>query len=166
MPSQSIRLHAALTHRFRVALDPFRSSFFASNGSVLPSRRRLRRVELPVARLDAASPLVPGNRGAAMVRTSALACRSDFLLCLASCEGKNLIVEAQRAALAASGFCGRSALEPARSPRSGRFRRQHPGRNHQRRCRARRRRRGAQYFLETLRSRRANNPGANCRSAV
>src|SRR6516165_4716228 len=93
--------------------DPFCSSFFASNRSVVLRRRRLRRVELPVALLDAASPLVPGNRGADMVRTSALACRSDFLLCLASCQGKNLIVEAQRAALAASGFYGRSALEPS-----------------------------------------------------
>ena len=127
-PRSSIRLLAAVTHRFRVVLDPFRSSFFASNRSVLLRRRRLRRVELPVALLDAASPLVPGNRGADMVRTSALASRSDFLLCLASCQGKNLIVEAQRAALAASGFYGRSALEPARSPRSGRFRRLHRGR--------------------------------------
>ena len=60
---------------------------------VLLRSRRLRGVELPVALLDAASPLVPGNRGADMVRASALACSGDFLLRLAGCQGKNLIVE-------------------------------------------------------------------------
>jgi hypothetical protein len=59
-------------------------------------------IELPIALFDAASPLVSGNRGADMVRASALACSGDFLLRLAGCQGKNLIVEARRAAAAAS----------------------------------------------------------------
>jgi hypothetical protein len=56
---------------------------------------RLRSVELPVALLDAPSPLVPGNRGADMVRASPFACGSNFLLRLASCQGKNLIAQAR-----------------------------------------------------------------------
>ena len=40
--------------------------------------------------LNAASSFVPGNRGADMIRASALACCGDFLLRLASCQGKNL----------------------------------------------------------------------------
>jgi hypothetical protein len=59
-------------------------------------------IELPIALFDAAGPLVPGNRGADMVRASALACSGDFLLRLAGCQGKNLIVEARRVADAAS----------------------------------------------------------------
>jgi hypothetical protein len=41
-----------------------------------------------------------------MVRTSALACSGDFLLRLAGCQGKHLIAEARRTALAASGVFG------------------------------------------------------------
>jgi len=63
---------------------------------------RLYGIELPIARFDAASPLVSGNRGADMVRASILTCSGDFLLRLAGCQGKNLIVEARRAAAAAS----------------------------------------------------------------
>jgi hypothetical protein len=48
-------------------------------------------VELPVAFFEAASPLVPGNGGADMVRASSLACSGDFLLRLAGCQGKDLI---------------------------------------------------------------------------
>jgi hypothetical protein len=70
-------------------------------------------VELPVALFDAASPLVSGNGGADMVWTSPLACSGDLLLRLAACQGKDLIAEARRAALAASRFRGRSA--PARA---------------------------------------------------
>ena len=47
--------------------------------------RRLRGVELPVALLDAARPLMPGNDDADMVRASPLACSGDFLLRLAGC---------------------------------------------------------------------------------
>ena len=63
---------------------------------------RLCGIEPPIALFDAAGPLVPGNRGADMVRASARACSCDFLLRLAGCQGKNLIVEARRAAAAAS----------------------------------------------------------------
>jgi hypothetical protein len=56
---------------------------------------RLRGIELPVALFDAASPLVPGNGGADMVRASPLACSGDFLLRLAACQGKDLITEAR-----------------------------------------------------------------------
>jgi hypothetical protein len=45
---------------------------------------------------------ISGNRGADMVRANALACSGDFLLRLASCQGKNLIVEVRRAAAADS----------------------------------------------------------------
>ncbi len=55
--------------------------------------RRPYGVELFVALFDAASPLVPGNRGADMVRASALACSSDFLLRLAGCQSKNPIAQ-------------------------------------------------------------------------
>jgi hypothetical protein len=59
-------------------------------------------VEPPVALFDAASALVPGNRRADMVRPSALACSGDFLLRLAGCQGKDLVVEARRASLTAA----------------------------------------------------------------
>ena len=65
----------------------------ASDRHALLGSRRLRGVELPVALLDAASPLVPGNRGADMVRASSFACSGDFLLRLAGCQGQNLIVD-------------------------------------------------------------------------
>jgi hypothetical protein len=74
----------------------------------LSDRGALRRVgrrcgvELPVALFEAASPLVPGNGGADMVRAGRFACSGDFLLRLAGCQGKDPIAEGQRAALATS----------------------------------------------------------------
>jgi len=44
---------------------------------VLLRSSRLCGIELPIALFDAAGPLVPGNRGADMVRASALACSGD-----------------------------------------------------------------------------------------
>src|SRR5690242_5076173 len=79
-----------------------------SDRGALLGPRRLRGVELAVALFDAASPLVPGNDDTDMVRASPLACSSDFLLRLATCQGKNLFAEARRAALVTSWFCGRS----------------------------------------------------------
>src|SRR5215471_4770545 len=64
-----------------------------SDRRVLLRSHRLRGVELPVALFDAARPFVPGNGPADMVWASAFACRSDFLLCLAGCQGKDLIAE-------------------------------------------------------------------------
>src|SRR6202171_6363914 len=88
-----------------------RRSFFilASERGALLRLRLLRRVELPITLLDAASPLVPGNDNADMVRASPLACSGDFLLRLAGCQSKDLLAEGGRGALAASWFCGRSA---------------------------------------------------------
>jgi hypothetical protein len=54
---------------------------------------RLRRVELPVALFDAASPLEAGNGCADMIRASSLACGGDFLLRLALCQSKHLITK-------------------------------------------------------------------------
>ena len=71
-----------------------------SDHGALLRPRRLRGVELPVALFDAASPLVPGNGAADMVRANPLACSGDFLLRLAACQGKDLIAEARRVALA------------------------------------------------------------------
>jgi hypothetical protein len=62
-----------------------------SDRGALLGRRRLHDVELPVAPFDAASPLMPGNDDADMVRASALARSGDFLLRLAGCQGKDLI---------------------------------------------------------------------------
>src|SRR5215471_12524033 len=70
------------------------------SGTAAPGR--LCGIELPIALCDAAGPLVSGNRGADMVRASTFACSGDFLLRLAGCQGKNLIVKAQRGAAAAS----------------------------------------------------------------
>jgi hypothetical protein len=67
-----------------------------------------------VALFDAASPLVPGDDDANMVRASALACSGDFLLRFAGCQGKDLIPQRRRAALA-SRFSGCSALAPPSS---------------------------------------------------
>jgi hypothetical protein len=72
---------------------------------------RWRRVSL--ALFDVAGALVPGNGGADMIWASALACSGDFLLRLAACQGKDLIAEARRAALAVSWFRRRRALAPA-----------------------------------------------------
>jgi hypothetical protein len=73
-----------------------------SDRGALHRTRRLRGVELPVALFDAASPLVPGNDDTDMVRASPLARSGDFLLRLAGCQGKDLIPEGRRSALAAS----------------------------------------------------------------
>src|SRR4051812_7626078 len=62
-----------------------------SHRGALLRPRRLRGVELPFALFEAASPLVPGNGGADMVRASPLACGGDFLLRLTGCQGKDLI---------------------------------------------------------------------------
>ena len=73
-----------------------------SDRGALCRPRRLRGVELAIALFDAASPLVPGNGGANMVRASLLACNGDFLLRLAVCQGKDLIGQGGRGVLAAS----------------------------------------------------------------
>ena len=62
-----------------------------SDRGVLLRSHRLRGVELPLALFDAAGPFVPCNGPADMVWASAFACRSDFLLCLAGCQGKDPI---------------------------------------------------------------------------
>ena len=74
---------------------------------------RLHGVEPPVTLFDAASPLVPGNRGADMVRARALAYSSDFLRRLAGCQSKDLIAQVRRAAPGAGWYCGRGAPAPA-----------------------------------------------------
>jgi hypothetical protein len=74
----------------------------ASDRGALLRPRRLRGVELPIALFDTASPLVPGNDAADMVRTRPLACSGDFLLRPAGCKGKDLISEGRRGALGAS----------------------------------------------------------------
>ena len=56
--------------------DPFGSGqrfFCGVRPRGAAASRRLHGVELPIALFDAASPFVPGNRGADMVRASALA---------------------------------------------------------------------------------------------
>jgi hypothetical protein len=70
-----------------------RSFIVKSDRGGLLRPRRPYGVELFVALFDAASPLVPGNGGADMVRASALACSGDFLLRLADCQSKNPIVQ-------------------------------------------------------------------------
>jgi len=50
-----------------------RCSFLSSDCDALLRSSRLCGIELPIALFDAAGPLVPGNRGADMVRASALA---------------------------------------------------------------------------------------------
>jgi hypothetical protein len=50
--------------------------------------------ELPITLLDPASPFVPGNGDADMVRANPRARGGDFLLRLARCQGKDLIAEA------------------------------------------------------------------------
>ena len=72
-----------------------------SHRGALHRLHRLPGVELPVALFDAASSLEAGNGCADMVRASFLECSGDFLLRLAGCQGKNLIVEARRFAAAA-----------------------------------------------------------------
>src|SRR5260370_2139480 len=86
-----------------------------SDHGALLRPRRLRGVELPVALFDAASQLVPGNGAADMVRANPLACSGDFLLRLAACQGKDLIAEARRAAVADNCFRGFGPCAPPRS---------------------------------------------------
>src|ERR1700730_13812927 len=101
-PGRPIGIGETQTHR-SAPLGAGRRSFYpASDRDALLGPARLCGIELPIALFDAAGPLVSGNRGADMVRASALACSGDFLLRLAGCQGKNLIVEARRAAAAAS----------------------------------------------------------------
>src|SRR4029077_745752 len=83
-----------------------------SDRGVLLRSGRLRGVELPVTLLDSAGPLVPGKGSANMVGASALACSGDFLLHLASCQGKDLVSEVRQTALAASWFRDRGARAP------------------------------------------------------
>ena len=79
-----------------------RRFFLTSNrgGSLRPCCAR--GVEFAVALLDSASPLVPGNSDADMVWTNPFSCGGNFLLCLARCQGKDLIAEAWRTAIDAS----------------------------------------------------------------
>ena len=88
-----------------------RCVFVESDCGALLGSCRVRRVELPIALLDSAGALVSGNGDADMVRANPLACGGDFLLRLASCQGKDLIAEAWRAAIDASRFrrCGAPA---------------------------------------------------------
>ena len=74
----------------------------ASDRSALFCSGRLRGVELSIPLFDAAGPPMPGYGGADVVRASALARSGDLRLRLAVSQGKNLIIEAQRATLAAS----------------------------------------------------------------
>ena len=60
--------------------DPFGSGqrfFCGVRPRGAAASRRLHGVELPIALFDAASPFVPGDRGADMVRASALATRAS-----------------------------------------------------------------------------------------
>src|ERR1700730_14536734 len=100
-------------------VDPGSFSFVRLRRWVPPYR--LRGVELSIPLFDTAGPLVPGNRGADVVRASPLACGGDFLLRLAGCQGTDLIGEARRAALAASWFRRRTARAPACSRLSSRI---------------------------------------------
>ena len=84
-----------------------------SGRGVLLGSYRLRGVELPTAFLDPASPLVPGDGDADMVRASPRACSSNFLLRLAGCQGKDLIAEALRSPVAGSCSRGRATRAPA-----------------------------------------------------
>src|SRR6516165_7369481 len=86
---------------------------------------RLHGVKLSVPLFDMTGRLVPGNRGADMARASPLACGGDFLPRLAGCQGKDLIAEARRAALAASWFSpcsgGEKVSEPGRHADGGKL---------------------------------------------
>ena len=77
---------------FRLLSGPAGASVVSDRGALF-GFSRVRRVQLSVALLDAASPLVPGNRGADMVWAGVLACSGDFLLRLTGCQGKDLIAE-------------------------------------------------------------------------
>src|SRR5215472_13486599 len=100
-----------LKYRLSLSVGAKRCVFVGSVYSALLGSCRVRRIELPIALLDSARPLVSGDGDADMVRANPLACGGDFLLRLASCQGKDLIAEAWRAAIDASRFrrCGASA---------------------------------------------------------
>src|SRR3984893_9127540 len=74
----SVRPHGGLSRPALIFIP------VSERGALLHPRRQ-RGGQLPVALLDAARPLVPGNDDADMVRASPLACRGDFLLRLAGC---------------------------------------------------------------------------------
>src|SRR5712671_2383015 len=103
----------------RFGVGPAFFSIPVSDRGALRRLSRLRGVELPLALFNAASPLVSGKGHANMVWASAFACGGDLLLRLAGCQGKDLIAEAQRAALAASPFCSPNARARRRSRCSG-----------------------------------------------
>jgi hypothetical protein len=108
----SERLEVCLTHRWKKRDSNFRSHLqrgasqhllrSASDRSALFCSGRLRGVEFSIPLFDAAGPPMPGYGGADVVRASALASSGDLRLRLAVSQGKNLIIEAQRATLAAS----------------------------------------------------------------
>src|SRR5215469_14119032 len=100
------------TGSFSESVDAF---IPASDCDALLRPGRLYGIELPTTLFDAPGALVPGNRGADMVWASALACSGDFLLRLAGCQGKNLIVEARCVAAAGSRLCSRIAPASAHS---------------------------------------------------
>src|SRR5215813_14214800 len=109
---QLATLHrGALKSAGRLLSEPSRRSclFRCQICGGLHRLHRLRGIELPVSLFNAASPLVPGKGHADMVWASPLACGGDFLLRLAICQGKDLIAEGRRGALAASWSCGGSA---------------------------------------------------------
>src|ERR1700730_16420151 len=93
---------------------PFLFPAISDRGALL-RLRRLRGVELPVAQFDAASSLVPRNDGSDLLRPPPPGCSRDFLLRLAVCQGKDLLAEGRRGALATSWFRGRSAPALPRS---------------------------------------------------
>ena len=95
--------------------DPAQMTILLSRGSdrgALLRPGRLCSVEFPVALFDAAGAFVPSDDDADMVWASPVARGGDFLLCLARCQGEDLITEGRRA-FAGAWSCGRSAAAPA-----------------------------------------------------
>jgi len=64
------------------------------NRGVLLSCSRVRSIELAVAFLDSARPLVTGNGNADVVRANPFAGGGDFQLGFARCQGEDPIAEA------------------------------------------------------------------------
>jgi hypothetical protein len=93
-----------LKYRLFLSLGAKRCVFVESVYSALLGFCRVRRIELPIALLDSARPLVSGNGDADMVCANPLAGGGDFLLRLASCQGKDLIAETWRAPIDAGRF--------------------------------------------------------------
>src|SRR5262245_54843227 len=107
-----LRVQAGLFGSGSAGLGAFERHFSVElDRGVLFRSRRVPGVELPITLLDPASPFVPGNGDADMVRANPRACGGDFLLRLTRCQGKDLIAEAWRAAISASWFrrCGAPA---------------------------------------------------------